>query len=132
MGHSGTASWTDSELDAKSARRASRDEATVRRGFWSKMRRVAAGLPFAADLLTAYYCAFDRDTPLQVKAALLGALAYFVLPFDFIPDMLPMLGFTDDAAILATALRIVAAHIQPQHRAAAERAIARQFTEETP
>jgi uncharacterized membrane protein YkvA (DUF1232 family) len=131
MARSQTASWTDSDLDAKSARRAARDEATVRRGFWSKMRRVAAGLPFATDLLTAYYCAFDRDTPLQVKAALLGALAYFVLPFDFIPDMLPMLGFTDDAAILATALRMVATHIQPQHREAAERAIARQFTEGT-
>jgi uncharacterized membrane protein YkvA (DUF1232 family) len=128
MARSRTASW-DGSLDTKSARKAKRDEATVRRGFWSKLRRVAAGLPFASDLLTAYYCAFDRDTPLQVKASLLGALAYFVLPFDFIPDVMPMLGFTDDAAILATAIRMVATYIRPQHREAAERAIARQLTD---
>ncbi len=128
MARSRTASWDDG-LDAKSARQAKRDEATVRRGFWSKLRRVAASLPFASDLLTAYYCAFDRDTPLHVKAALLGALAYFVLPFDFIPDMLPVLGFTDDAAVLATAIRMVASYIQPEHREAAERAIVNQLND---
>jgi uncharacterized membrane protein YkvA (DUF1232 family) len=104
---------------------ATRDEDTVRRGFWVKVKRFGAGLPFAEDLLAAYYCAFDRDTPLQVKAALVGALAYFVLPFDAIPDMLPVIGFTDDAAVLATAIRLVAAHITPLHRGAARAALAR-------
>jgi uncharacterized membrane protein YkvA (DUF1232 family) len=102
-----------------------RAEDTVRRGFWAKMRRVGASLPFAEDLLAAYYCAFDRDTPLKVKAALIGALAYFVLPFDAIPDVLPVIGFTDDAAVLATVIRLVAAHITPLHRAAARAALAR-------
>lgn len=112
-------------LDERSARRAARDEAYVRRGFWSKAKRVAARLPFAEDLLSAYYCAFDHATPLQVKAALLGALAYFVLPADLLPDVLPALGYADDAAVLATALRLVAAHIRPEHREAARRALAR-------
>ena len=105
--------------------RIARDEETVRRGFWPKAKQFAARLPFAEDLLAAYYCAFDRDTPLQVKAALLGALAYFVLPFDLIPDVMPMLGFADDAAVLATALRLVASHMRPEHREAARRAMAR-------
>src|SRR6185503_11305180 len=83
-----------------------RDEAYVRRGFWAKVRRVAAALPFTEDLLAAYYCAFDRATPRHVQAALIGALAYFVLPFDFIPDVMPALGFTDDAAVLATAVKL--------------------------
>jgi uncharacterized membrane protein YkvA (DUF1232 family) len=96
-----------------------RIEARVRRGFWAKAKGVAAALPFAEDLLAAYYCAFDRATPLQVKAALLGALAYFILPFDAIPDFMPLLGYTDDAAVLATAIRLVAAHILPRHRDAA-------------
>ena len=99
----------------------------MRRGFWRKLRRVAAGLPFAEDLLTAYYCAFDRDTPLKVKAALLAALAYFVLPIDLMPDVMPILGFTDDAAVLATAIRMVAAHLRPEHREAARRAIEREL-----
>lgn len=109
---------TFSEDDEDPARMA-RDEERVRHGFWVKARRVAAGLPFAEDLLAAYYCAFDRSTPLPVKASLLAALAYFVLPFDFIPDFLPVFGYTDDAAVLAAAIRLVAAHILPVHRDAA-------------
>ena len=102
-----------------------RDEEGVRRDFRAKAKRVAATLPFAEDLLAAYYCAFDRDTPFQVKAALIGALAYFVLPFDMMPDVMPLLGFADDAAILATALRMVSNHIRPAHREAARRAMQR-------
>jgi uncharacterized membrane protein YkvA (DUF1232 family) len=102
-----------------------KDPERVRRDFWRKMKRVAVKLPFAEDLLAAYYCAFDRQTPHHVRATLLGALAYFILPFDFIPDILPVLGFTDDAAILATAIRIVAGHITPDHRAAAKAILAR-------
>jgi uncharacterized membrane protein YkvA (DUF1232 family) len=104
--------------------KAARDEARVRRGFWPKLRRHAARLPFAEDLVAAYYCALDRRTPRRVQVILLGALAYFVLPFDFIPDMLPIIGFTDDAAVLATAVRVVAAHITPEHRDAARRLLA--------
>jgi uncharacterized membrane protein YkvA (DUF1232 family) len=101
------------------ADRLARDQESVRKRFWGKFKRVAARLPFAEDLLSAYYCAFDRQTPRHVQAALLGAIAYFILPFDFIPDMLPVLGFTDDAAVLATAIRLVSAHITPDHREAA-------------
>ena len=88
------------------ADRLAKDRESVRRRFWLKLKRVVARLPFAEDLLAAYYCAFDKQTPRHVQAALLGAIAYFILPFDFIPDMLPVLGFTDDAAVLATAIRL--------------------------
>jgi uncharacterized membrane protein YkvA (DUF1232 family) len=106
-----------------------RQRERVRRGFWSKVKRVAAQIPFAEDLLTAYYCAFDRETPREVQAALIGALAYFVLPFDIIPDIIPVLGYTDDAAVLAAAIRMVAQHIRPEHREAARRALARGMDE---
>ena len=101
------------------------DETLVRRGFWRKCRRVAAKLPFAEELIAAYYCAFDRNTPLHVKAALVATLAYFVLPTDLIPDFLPALGYADDAASLAATMRLVAAHILPAHRAAAAEALER-------
>jgi uncharacterized membrane protein YkvA (DUF1232 family) len=107
------------------ADRLAKDRESVRRRFWSKLKQVAVRLPFAEDLLAAYYCAFDKQTPRHVQAALLGAVAYFILPFDFIPDMLPVLGFTDDAAVLATAIRMVATHITPDHRAAARAALKR-------
>ena len=107
------------------ADRLAQDRDSVRRRFWSKLKRVAGKLPFAEDLLAAYYCAFDRQTPRHVQAALLGAVAYFILPFDFVPDMLPVLGFTDDAAVLATAIRMVASHITEEHRQAARAALKR-------
>ena len=107
------------------AEQLAKDRESVRRRFWSKLKRVAARLPFAEDLLAAYYCAFDKETPRHVQAALLGAVAYFILPFDFVPDMLPVLGFTDDAAVLATAIRLVSTHITSDHRDAARTALKR-------
>ncbi|MGH6725923.1 MAG: YkvA family protein [Pseudolabrys sp.] len=101
------------------------DDSALQRSFWRKIRRVVAQIPFAEDLLAAYYCAFDHNTPLQVKATLVGAIAYFVLPLDAIPDVLPVLGFTDDAAVLATAIKLVANHISPLHREAARNMLAR-------
>ena len=102
-----------------------RNRASVQKNFWRKLKRVVAQIPFAEDLLAAYYCAFDRQTPRHVQIALVGALAYFILPFDFVPDILPLVGFTDDAAVLATALRLVASHIRPDHRDAARAALER-------
>jgi len=100
-------------------------DSTLRRNFWRKTRRVAARIPFAGELLAAYYCAFDRTTPLQVKATLVGAIAYFVLPLDALPDVMPALGFTDDAAVLFAAVKLVASHIRPEHRDAARGALDR-------
>ncbi len=112
-------------IDIEDDAAVAREKARVRSEFWPKLRRFAAQLPFAEDLLAAYFCAFDRNTPRRVQVALIGALAYFVLPFDFVPDMLPLVGFTDDAAVLATAIRRVAVHITPRHREAARRVLAR-------
>jgi uncharacterized membrane protein YkvA (DUF1232 family) len=101
------------------------DDGALKRKFWRKLRRVAARIPFAEDLLAAYYCAFDKDTPLSVKGTLIAALAYFVLPVDAIPDVLPVIGFTDDAAVLAAAIKLVANNIHPAHREAARNALAK-------
>jgi len=116
---------TEHSVGFEPADRLAQDSESVRRRFWIKFKKVVAKLPFAEELLAAYYCAFDKQTPRHVQGALLGAIAYFVLPFDFVPDMLPFLGFTDDAAILATALRVVASHITPEHREAARAALKR-------
>jgi uncharacterized membrane protein YkvA (DUF1232 family) len=118
----GAAAMTDDE-------RLKRDEASVRRDFWRKLGRLAAQIPFAEDLLTAYYCAFDRQTPTHVRVALFGALAYFIAPFDVLPDMLPIVGLTDDAAIIATVLKLVWDNIKPTHREAAQDALKRLKTD---
>ena len=94
-----------------------RNERIVRDGFWKKLLRLAGKVPFADDAAAAYFCAVDPATPTRVKAILLGALAYFVLPVDAIPDFVAGLGFTDDAAVLAMALGLVARHVTPEHHA---------------
>jgi uncharacterized membrane protein YkvA (DUF1232 family) len=98
-------------------------ERKVRRDFWAKVRYFAGQVPFVEDLVAAYYCALDPSTPMRVRGMLLAALAYFILPFDLIPDMIPGLGFTDDAAVLAAVFGLVSSHIAPTHRAAAARAL---------
>ncbi|GGF48767.1 hypothetical protein GCM10007301_05040 [Azorhizobium oxalatiphilum] len=115
--------WSD--LPGSEGDQAARDEARVRGGFWRKLKGGAARVPFAGDAVAAYFAAFDRDTPLRVRATLLGALAYFVLPVDGIPDFLPLVGFGDDAAVLFGALQLLSNHIKPQHREAAEEALRR-------
>jgi uncharacterized membrane protein YkvA (DUF1232 family) len=99
------------------------DAARVREEFWPKMKAVAAKIPFAEDAIAAYYCALDRETPLRVRGTLLAALAYFVVPLDVLPDVLPALGFTDDAAVLMMALQLISSHIKPEHREAARAAL---------
>ena len=100
-----------------------RQEEKVKRNFWNKLKRVLSRVPFAEDLVAAYYCAMDSETPTKVRATLLGALGYFILPIDFIPDFILGLGYTDDAAILAAAISTVAAYIKPKHRRAAKEAL---------
>ena len=102
-------------------------EEKVRAEFWDKMRRVAAHVPFLDDAVAVYYCALDPQTPTRVRAMLLGALAYFILPFDAVPDLIAGLGFTDDAAVIAGVIGLVSAHIKPRHRAAAARALGKEL-----
>lgn len=100
-----------------------RNARLVREGFWKKLGRVAGRIPFAEDLAAAWFCATDERTPRRVKGVLLAAAAYFVVPADFVPDFIAGFGFTDDAAVLATAIGIVSGHVKPEHRAAARRAL---------
>jgi uncharacterized membrane protein YkvA (DUF1232 family) len=92
------------------------NEAAIARDFWPKLKRFLARIPFAEDVLAAFYCAFDPATPLKVKGILLAALAYFIMPFDVIPDFILGLGFTDDMAVLYTAISLIRSHMTQAHR----------------
>ncbi len=101
------------------------DEGVVRRGFWSKAQRVLGRVPFLDSALAAYYCARDPLTPPHVKAVLMGAVAYFVVPSDIIPDFIAGLGFIDDGAVLSMAVAAVRGHITPAHRERARQSLDR-------
>jgi uncharacterized membrane protein YkvA (DUF1232 family) len=100
------------------------NESEVRAKFWRKAKQAARQIPFMEDVVAAYYCALDKNTPLRAKGILLAALGYFILPVDTIPDVILGLGFTDDIAVLTAAITAVRAHITPAHRLAARQAIA--------
>ena len=91
-------------------------EHRVSKDFWPKLKKSLASVPFAEDVIASYYCAFDPATPLKVKGILLGALAYFIMPFDVIPDVLLGLGFTDDMAVLYAAISMIRSHMTQAHR----------------
>ena len=101
------------------------NELRVRKGFWPKMRRTAARIPFARQAVAAWYAAQDPKTPLAAKGLILGALAYFVMPVDAIPDIFAGIGFTDDAAVIAAVLATLGAHLKPRHHDQAAQALKR-------
>jgi uncharacterized membrane protein YkvA (DUF1232 family) len=99
-------------------------ERTIRTRFWPTLKKAVRHVPFSRDLVAAYYCALDPKTPTRARGLLLAALAYFVMPFDAIPDVFAFVGFTDDIAVLAAALRIIQGHITDQHYQSADQALA--------
>ena len=90
--------------------------------FWQKVQRVAkkVGATVIRPVFQLYYLLHDKDVPLQHKAYIIGALGYFILPFDLIPEgLLPVIGFTDDVAVMGLVLKIVKDSITPEIRAKA-------------
>lgn len=106
------------------------NEMRVKAGFWPKIRRTAARIPFADQALAAWYATQDPKTPLAAKGIMLGALAYFVMPVDAIPDVFAGIGFTDDAAVIAAVLATLGAHIKARHHKQAEEALERVLHED--
>ena len=101
------------------------NEMRVSKGFWPKVRRTAARIPFADQLISVWFAARDPETPTAAKGIMLGALAYFVLPFDAIPDIFAGIGFTDDAAVIAALLATLGSNVKRRHREQAAAALER-------
>lgn len=85
-----------------------------------RLRRLIRHIPLIGPTVAAYYCARDSRTPLAARIALFGALGYFIMPFDIVPDFLPGIGHLDDAAVMLLALRLVSHRITPEHRGRAQ------------
>ena len=84
-------------------------------GLWDKVKHVAksAGIKVIYLALLLYYTASSDTTPLKHKAIIYGALGYFILPLDLIPDALP-LGYSDDLAAFIACVKAVSANITPE------------------
>ena len=81
--------------------------------FVTFVRKTGRKVHFLPKLLTIFYCMQDEDTPKFIKLALMGALGYVILPFDFVPDVFAGFGWLDDAAVVAAALRLAGTYVTP-------------------
>jgi uncharacterized membrane protein YkvA (DUF1232 family) len=100
-----------------------KQEQRVRRDFWNKLKQAGRKLPFAEEAVAAFYCATDPRTPATARALLFAALAYFIAPIDLVPDILAVIGFGDDMAVLMSVFAILKTNITDEHRAKAREAL---------
>ena len=98
--------------------------------FWDKVKGYAkvAGETVLEPALKLYYSASDPDTPAWAKAVIYGALGYFISPIDAIPDITPLIGYTDDLGVLAAAVATTAAHIKDEHAHRAKETLKQWFS----
>lgn len=102
--------------------------------FWKKLAPNARSIGRAAveKALYLYYATQNPATPKWARRVIYGALAYFIFPLDAIPDLAPIIGYTDDAAVMAAALATVTFYITPEVKAQAHSKMASWFGEQTP
>ncbi len=110
-------------LEPGDQKRQDERQRNVREKFWATARRAANRIPMMDEIVAAYFCAMDSNTPARVRGILLAALAYFILPLDLLPDILMVVGFTDDLAVLTVAISAVRSNITDAHREAARKAL---------
>jgi uncharacterized membrane protein YkvA (DUF1232 family) len=86
------------------------------RSFWKAVKRYTAKVPFMADVVALYFCMIDDATPLLPRATIATGLVYFLSPWDTVPDMIPFVGWTDDAAVIAGVFALVQKHVTHVHK----------------
>ena len=97
--------------------------------FWKKLKGFAgkAGIKVVYLALVLYYMLVDEAIDLKSKVIIVAALGYFILPFDLVPDLLPVIGFTDDLSVLMLTFSIVKGKINGTHRLKARNTMVQWF-----
>ena len=97
--------------------------------FWNKLGKFArkAGSKVVYPALVLYYTLQKKDLPVWVKAVIIGALGYFILPLDGITDLAPIIGFTDDLGALLGAMATVATYIDEDAKSKARNKLGEWF-----
>ena len=104
------------------------------KAFFAKLPRVARKLGRLGlrQALRLYYVLQRKDLPGKVRVMIYGALGYFILPTDFLPDILPILGFTDDLGLLAAVFIKASQYMDAEVNAKAEAKVVEWLGEEGP
>lgn len=91
-------------------------------GLWSKINGnlKKAGSKLIYEVLQLFYVAKNPDVPIKIRAAMVAPLGYFISPVDLIPDLAPVVGYTDDAAVIALAIGVAHLYINDDIRRKAQ------------
>lgn len=103
-------------------------------GFWRKLRRHAnrIGRVPVETALTLYFTLRDERTPNWCRGVILGTLGYFISLIDAIPDLTPVLGYTDDLGVMLAAVAALGLHVSPESREKARETTNRFFDPDKP
>lgn len=120
---------TDSTLGGRAFETSPYAEAYSDAGFWQKVLGHAkkAGREVIEKALLLYYVMQRPDVPAWAKTAIIGAIGYFIVPLDVVPDAIPFVGFADDLAVLVAALATVAGYIDADVKAQAQAKLSQWF-----
>ncbi|MBU0476198.1 MAG: DUF1232 domain-containing protein [Bacteroidetes bacterium] len=82
---------------------------------WTKLEKVGKKISFAKDLLALYHYLIDKNVSWHRKAIVAGALIYFIVPIDTIPDLVPLFGYMDDLGVIAATLKFLGSELIPYY-----------------
>lgn len=98
-------------------------------GLWEVLRRHAKrlGIKSVYTILLFYYAFQRHETPRWAKNIIVGVLGYLLTPIDLLPDLTPIIGYTDDLGLLSLGLVAIAGHINKDVREKARKKLADWF-----
>lgn len=104
-------------------------EAYTEESFWDKLLSYALkiGAKLVQQALVLYYALQDPEVPTWAKASIIGALGYLISPIDLIPDVIPVVGYSDDASVIAAVLILIKSYVKDEHHQRAKEKLAEFF-----
>jgi uncharacterized membrane protein YkvA (DUF1232 family) len=89
----------------------------VEERLWMKLEKFGRKLSFANDIIALYKYLIDSTVSWHRKAIIVGALVYFIVPVDSIPDIAPLIGYMDDLGVITAVLKFMGSELIPYYDA---------------
>lgn len=83
----------------------------VEENFWSKVEKVGKKLSFTKDVKALFNYFIDNNIPWYRKSIVVGALVYFIMPIDTIPDLAPLVGYLDDLGVITAVIKYLGSEL---------------------